>query len=86
LPCLRHRPAPGFIGSHTCKALAAADFLPVAFDAGHAEFMRRGPLVKCDILAAAAAIASVGGSRLPYYLVTVLPGARAVFVGIRRQA
>ena len=43
----------GFIGSHTCKALTAAGFLPVAFDnlsKGHAEFVRWGPLVKGDIL------------------------------------
>jgi UDP-arabinose 4-epimerase len=47
----------GFIGSHTCKALAAAGFLPVAFDdlsKGHAEFVRWGPLVEGDILDAAA--------------------------------
>ena len=47
----------GFIGTHTCKALAAAGFLPVAFDhlsKGHAEFVRWGPLVQGDILDAAA--------------------------------
>ena len=47
----------GFIGSHTCKALAEAGFLPVAFDdlsKGHAEFVRWGPLVQGDILDAAA--------------------------------
>src|SRR6202011_6010784 len=47
----------GFIGSHTCKALAASGCLPVAFDdlsRGHADFVRRGPLVKGDILEAAA--------------------------------
>jgi UDP-glucose 4-epimerase len=47
----------GFIGSHTCKALAAAGFLPVAFDdlsKGHAEFVRWGPLVHGDILDTAA--------------------------------
>ena len=46
----------GFIGSHTCKALAASGFLPVAFDdlsRGHAEFVRWGPLVEGDILNAA---------------------------------
>ena len=34
----------GFIGSHTCKALTAAGFLPVAFDnlsKGHADFPTR---------------------------------------------
>ena len=43
----------GFIGSHTCKALAAHGFLPVAFDnlsRGHADFVRWGPFVKGDIL------------------------------------
>ena len=43
----------GFIGSHTCKALAADGFVPVAFDdlsRGHAEFVRWGPSVKGDIL------------------------------------
>src|SRR6516164_2076996 len=47
----------GFIGSHTCKALAAAGFLPVAFDdlsKGHAEFVRWGPLIKGNILNVAA--------------------------------
>src|SRR3984893_8555025 len=47
----------GFIGSHTCKALAASGWLPVAFDdlsRGHADFVRWGPLVKGDILQAAA--------------------------------
>jgi UDP-glucose-4-epimerase GalE len=46
----------GFIGSHTCKALATEGFLPVAFDdlsRGHAEFVRWGPLVRGDILNAA---------------------------------
>jgi UDP-arabinose 4-epimerase len=43
----------GFIGSHTCKALAAHGFLPVAFDdlsRGHPDFVRWGPLVQGDIL------------------------------------
>ena len=43
----------GFIGSHTCKVLAAEGFLPVAFDdlsRGHAEFVRWGPLVRGDVL------------------------------------
>jgi UDP-arabinose 4-epimerase len=43
----------GFIGSHTCKTLAAHGFLPVAFDdlsRGHAAFVRWGPLVQGDIL------------------------------------
>src|SRR6516165_9672357 len=47
----------GFIGSHTCKTLAAHGFLPVAFDdlsRGHADFVRWGPLVRGDILDLAA--------------------------------
>jgi UDP-arabinose 4-epimerase len=43
----------GFIGSHTCKALAAAGYSPVTFDnllRGHAEFVRWGPLAVGDIL------------------------------------
>src|SRR5713101_1037894 len=43
----------GFISSHTCKALAAHGFLPVAFDnlsKGHADFVRWGPFVQGDIL------------------------------------
>ena len=47
----------GFIGSHTCKALAADGLTPVAFDnlsRGHAELVRWGPLVHGDILEPAA--------------------------------
>lgn len=47
----------GFIGSHTCKALAAEGFVPVAFDdlsRGHAACVRWGPLVQGDILDPAA--------------------------------
>src|SRR5262245_4320223 len=47
----------GFIGSHTCKTLAAHGFLPVAFDdlsRGHADFVRWGPLVQGNILDLAA--------------------------------
>ena len=43
----------GFIGSHTCKALAAQGYQPVAFDnmsKGQAEFVRWGPLERGDIL------------------------------------
>src|SRR5579872_161768 len=43
----------GFIGSHACKALAAAGFVPVTFDnlaRGHADSVRWGPLVIGDVL------------------------------------
>jgi UDP-arabinose 4-epimerase len=42
----------GYIGSHTCKALSQAGFLPVAFDnlsTGHRDFIRWGPLVEADL-------------------------------------
>jgi UDP-glucose-4-epimerase GalE len=42
----------GYIGSHTCKVLAEAGFLPVAYDNmvhGHAEAVKWGPLEEGDI-------------------------------------
>lgn len=42
----------GFIGSHTCKALALAGYQPVVFDDlsnGHAEAVQWGPLVEADV-------------------------------------
>jgi len=42
----------GYIGSHTCKALAAQGFTPVVFDnlsVGHQEFVQWGELVKGDV-------------------------------------
>jgi UDP-arabinose 4-epimerase len=47
----------GYIGSHTCKALAAAGYRPVTFDnltLGHREVVRWGPLVVGDVLDSAA--------------------------------
>lgn len=43
----------GYIGSHACKALAAAGYTPITYDnleRGHAELVRWGPLIKADIL------------------------------------
>src|SRR5438128_2916298 len=43
----------GFIGAHTCKALAAHGLHPIAFDnlsRGHREMVRWGPFVQGDIL------------------------------------
>jgi len=43
----------GYIGSHTCKALARAGYLPVAFDnlsRGHRDAVRWGPLVEGDLV------------------------------------
>lgn len=42
----------GYIGSHACKALAAAGYRPVTLDnlaTGHADAVRWGPLVTADI-------------------------------------
>jgi UDP-arabinose 4-epimerase len=42
----------GYVGSHTCKALAQAGFLPVALDnlsTGHRDFVRWGPLIEADL-------------------------------------
>lgn len=42
----------GYVGGHTCKALARAGFLPVVLDnlsTGHRDFVRWGPLVEADI-------------------------------------
>jgi UDP-arabinose 4-epimerase len=47
----------GYIGSHTCKALAAAGFRPVAFDnlsLGHRWAVKWGPLIQADLLDRAA--------------------------------
>jgi UDP-arabinose 4-epimerase len=54
-PASRHVLVPGgagYIGSHTCKALAAAGYLPVTFDNlvhGHRDAVRWGPLVVADL-------------------------------------
>ncbi len=42
----------GYIGSHCCKALSGAGFLPVVFDnmsTGHRAFVKWGPLIEGDI-------------------------------------
>src|SRR5579863_4130528 len=42
----------GYIGSHTCKALAAEGILPVTLDnltTGHEEAVKWGPLVEGDL-------------------------------------
>ena len=43
----------GYIGSHACKALAAAGYTPVTFDNlvyGHADLVKWGPLERGDLL------------------------------------
>ncbi len=42
----------GYVGSHACKALAGAGYLPIVFDnlsRGHREAVRWGPLIEADI-------------------------------------
>lgn len=42
----------GYIGSHVCKALAAAGYLPVTLDnlcSGHRDFVKFGPLVEASV-------------------------------------
>jgi UDP-glucose-4-epimerase GalE len=42
----------GYIGSHTCKLLAAAGYLPITYDdlsTGHAEAVLWGPLIKGNL-------------------------------------
>ncbi|QND70424.1 UDP-glucose 4-epimerase GalE [Tardiphaga robiniae] len=42
----------GYIGSHCCKALSEAGFVPICFDnlsTGHRDFVRWGPLVVGDV-------------------------------------
>jgi UDP-arabinose 4-epimerase len=42
----------GYIGSHTCKALAQAGYAPIAYDSlvrGHRSAVRWGPLIEGDI-------------------------------------
>jgi len=46
----------GYVGSHACKALKAAGFVPIAYDSlirGHQELVRYGPLEEGDIRDAA---------------------------------
>ena len=42
----------GYVGSHSCKALSRAGYLPIVVDnlsTGHESFARWGPLVRADI-------------------------------------
>jgi UDP-glucose-4-epimerase GalE len=56
----------GFVGSHACKALHAAGFVPVAYDdlsGGHAHAVRWGPLERGDIRDAARLREALGRHR-----------------------
>lgn len=56
----------GYIGSHACKALAKAGFLPVAFDnlsTGWAEAVKYGPLAQGDLMQPATIAAALAEHR-----------------------
>jgi UDP-arabinose 4-epimerase len=70
----------GYIGAHTCKALAKAGYDPVAFDnlsTGHREFVRWGPLVEGDIRDSVAVAAAIRH----YNCAAVLHFAACAYVG-----
>ena len=58
----------GYIGSHTCKALAAAGFTPITYDNmvyGHDWAVNWGPLVRGDIFEWGALMAGALFGSLP---------------------
>lgn len=70
----------GYIGSHTCKALAGSGFLPVVYDSlstGHREFVRWGPLVEGDLLDAG----TLAGAFAEHRPVVALHFAACAYVG-----
>ena len=65
----------GYVGSHTCKALAGAGYLPVAYDnlvCGHERAVRWGPFERGDLL---------DGDRLAAVMSRYRPSAVAHFAG-----
>jgi UDP-arabinose 4-epimerase len=70
----------GYIGSHTCKALAAAGYNPVSFDnltLGHRWAVQWGPLVEADLLDADA----VQRALREYNIEAVIHFAASAYVG-----
>ena len=70
----------GFIGSHACKALKAAGFLPVTLDnlsTGHADAVRFGPLVQGDVRDTALVAAALSEHRA----IAVIHFAASAYVG-----
>ena len=58
----------GYVGSHACKALAAAGWTPVTFDnlsTGHRELVRWGPFVQGDLADAALVARTLREHRAP---------------------
>jgi UDP-arabinose 4-epimerase len=70
----------GYIGSHACKALAAAGAMPVAYDnlsTGHADAVRWGPLIRGDVRDRAALAAALSQVRIT----TIMHFAASAYVG-----
>lgn len=70
----------GYIGSHTCKALASAGYRPVTFDnlsLGHRWAVRWGPLVEADLLDTSAITAALRA----YRVTAVIHFAASAYVG-----
>ena len=70
----------GYVGAHTCKALAGAGYTPVVFDnlsTGHSSFVRWGPLVQGDIGNPAAILDAIRS----YEVEAVLHFAASAYVG-----
>ena len=70
----------GYVGSHACKALAKAGYVPVVFDnlsRGHREAVRWGPLVEGDLSDRAALLAAIE----QYSVAAVMHFAAFAYVG-----
>jgi UDP-arabinose 4-epimerase len=70
----------GYIGSHACKALAAAGYRPVTYDnfvTGHRDAVRWGPLVEADLANTAALAAALAS----YEISAVMHFAAFAYVG-----
>jgi UDP-glucose-4-epimerase GalE len=74
----------GYIGSHTCKALASAGFTPIAYDnlsRGHRHAVKWGPLVEADL----AECEALRRSLLSYRPLAVIHLAALAYVGESMQ-
>ncbi|HEV2188174.1 MAG TPA: UDP-glucose 4-epimerase GalE [Stellaceae bacterium] len=70
----------GYIGSHACKALAAAGYIPVTYDnlsRGHRHAVRWGPLVEGDI----ADQATISATLKTHRITSVMHFAAFAYVG-----
>jgi UDP-arabinose 4-epimerase len=70
----------GYVGSHTCKALAAAGYYPVSLDnltLGHRWAVQWGPLVEADLLDANAVLRALRDYRIE----AVIHFAASAYVG-----